>query len=50
MALLNGKIRTIYAGALGALGIAVGAAFGSVSDRSSDDPSRSGTDLAQGGS
>src|SRR5687767_1409390 len=34
MALLNRKIRAIYAGALGALGLAAGAAFDPLSSRS----------------
>src|SRR5687767_9049052 len=36
MPLLNRKIRAIYAGALGALGIAVGAALDPLSSRSDD--------------
>ena len=38
MAFLNRKIRAIYAGAFGALGLAVGSALDPLSSRSQDDP------------
>ena len=49
MTLLNKKIRAIYAGALGALGIAVGSAFNPLFSRSDDDrATRSGISLKAG--